>query len=115
MQRTNFRLVASVLKFLVRRLGVDYDRALAGLAGVRWPGRCQMLNPRLLVDGGHNPDGLSALAEALHEIFPEEKFTVVFVLICRAWYGFRGKVNLWGRVVRPEKTVLDSFSLPKMP
>lgn len=40
---------------------------------------------------------------------------VVFVLICRAWYGFRGKVNLWGRVVRPEKTVLDSFSLPKMP
>lgn len=84
MQRTNFRLVASVLKFLVRRLGVDYDRALAGLAGVRWPGRCQMLNPRLLVDGGHNPDGLSALAEALHEIFPEEKFTVVFA-------GFRDK------------------------
>ena len=40
---------------------------------------------------------------------------VVFVLICRAWYGFRGKVNLWGRVTRPEKTVLDSFSLPKMP
>ncbi len=84
MQRTNFRLVAAVLKFLVRRLGLDYDRALAGLAGVRWPARCQMLHSRLLVDGGHNPDGLAALSEALREIFPGEKFTVVFA-------GFRDK------------------------
>lgn len=27
---------------------------------------------------------------------------VVFVLVCRAWYGFRGKVDVWGRIRRPQ-------------
>ena len=51
----------------------------------------------------------------MKKIAPEDLSDNPIRLICRAWYGFRGKVNLWGRVVRPEKTVLDSFSLPKMP
>lgn len=25
---------------------------------------------------------------------------IVFILICRAWYGFKGKVNLWSRIRR---------------
>lgn len=27
---------------------------------------------------------------------------VVFILICRAWYGFKGKVNIRGRIQRPD-------------
>ena len=84
MQRKNFRLVHRVLEFLAARYGLDLDRALDGLANVRWPARCQQLNERLFVDGGHNPDGLSALREAMEEIAPGEKFTVIFA-------GFRDK------------------------
>ncbi|UKI33922.1 MAG: hypothetical protein L6W00_11230 [Lentisphaeria bacterium] len=73
MQRKNFRLVHRVLEFLAARYGLDLDRALDGLANVRWPARCQQLNERLFVDGGHNPDGLSALREAMEEIAPGEK------------------------------------------
>ena len=78
MQRRNFRLVFQVLSYFAGRWGFDFNKALAALAQVRWPGRCQLLNERLLIDGGHNPDGLHALTETLTEAFPGEKFTIVF-------------------------------------
>lgn len=84
MQRRNFRTVYSVLKFLHSRYDLDLERALLGLANVRWPARCQQLNERLIVDGAHNPDGLSALTEALQEFSPHEKFCIIFA-------GFRDK------------------------
>ena len=84
MQRRNFRLAAEVLTKLAPKLGLDLDRAFRALAHCRWPGRCQEVTPRLLVDGGHNPDGITALAEALAEAFPGEKFAVVFA-------GFKDK------------------------
>ena len=84
MQRRNFRLAALVLEKLSPRLGIDLDRAFRALATCRWPGRCQQVNERLIVDGGHNPDGIAALCAALKETFPGEKFTVVFA-------GFRDK------------------------
>ena len=78
MQRRNFRLVSQVLAHFAPRWGFDFDRALDALEFVRWPGRCQWLNERLIIDGGHTPDGLTALQEALKEVLPGEKFTVVF-------------------------------------
>jgi dihydrofolate synthase/folylpolyglutamate synthase len=39
-----------------------------GLAGVRWPGRFQVVKrePVVIVDGAHNPDAARSLKEALH-------------------------------------------------
>ena len=41
-----------------------------GLADVRWPGRFEILrrNPMFIVDGGHNPQCLEALEDALDDI-----------------------------------------------
>ncbi len=78
MQRRNFALVLAVLRALADKLQFELPEAIRGIARVRWPGRCQLLSERLIVDGGHNPDGLRALCEALTEIWPQEKFTVVF-------------------------------------
>ena len=78
MQRRNFQLVYQVLTHFAARWNFDPGHALDALEFVRWPGRCQWLNERLIIDGGHNPDGLAALQEALKEILPEEKFTIVF-------------------------------------
>ncbi len=82
MQRANFRIVYQVLKFMESRFGLDLNRALDGLENVRWPARCQRLNERLFIDGGHNPDGLAALKTALNEALPGEKFTVVYAGFC---------------------------------
>lgn len=84
MQRRNFKVVYPVLEHLSQKYDFSLDDALAGLARVRWPGRCQKLANGLVVDGGHNPDGATALAEALAELEPGVKYTVVFA-------GFKDK------------------------
>jgi dihydrofolate synthase/folylpolyglutamate synthase len=78
MQRENFRIVYELLNYFAPRWQFDMDTALAALARVRWPARFQQVNSRLIVDGGHNPDGVAALAEAVKERCPEEKFTIVY-------------------------------------
>ena len=78
MQRENFRIVYEALMLLSEIFHFDFDRALQSLDQVRWPGRFQTINSRILLDGGHNPDGTAALAEALGELCPGEKFTTVY-------------------------------------
>ena len=50
-----------------------------GLASAYWPGRVEVLqrDPVVIVDGAHNPQGTTALAETLRAIFPGRKFTFV--------------------------------------
>ena len=56
----------------------DFNSALASLAQVRWPARLDKIEERIIVDGGHNPDGIRALTESIKELLPQEKFTIVF-------------------------------------
>lgn len=49
-----------------------------GLAETRWPGRLELVEERLLMDGGHNPDGLRRLAEEVRVLLGKESLTVVF-------------------------------------
>jgi len=46
---------------------VDDDVLYAGMKSARWPGRLEWMseNPRLLIDGAHNPEGMAALAATL--------------------------------------------------
>lgn len=78
MQRRNYRIVYAVLRELAGKLGADADAALDGVGYTRWPARFQKLDDRLLIDGAHNPDGISALMEALEEICPGRKFPVIY-------------------------------------
>ena len=78
MQRENFRIVHNVLKFLAGKYGFDFVRSLTFLDRVVWPARFQKVNSRIIVDGGHNPDGAAALLKAVTEFCPQEKFCVIF-------------------------------------
>lgn len=78
MQRENFRLVYEALFILGAKLHFDPVAALNSLKFVRWPGRFQQIGSRIILDGGHNPDGTAALAAALAELCPQEKFTTVY-------------------------------------
>lgn len=78
MQRENFRIVYEVLNYFAPRWNFDLDTALSGLHQVCWPGRFQHVGKRAIIDGGHNPDGVRALTEAVIERYPEEKFLVVY-------------------------------------
>ncbi len=57
---------------------VTGDAIRRGLADVQWPGRFQMLSPRLIVDGAHNPAAASALIAIWREIFKNQQARVLF-------------------------------------
>ncbi|MBP1995928.1 bifunctional folylpolyglutamate synthase/dihydrofolate synthase [Paenibacillus eucommiae] len=50
---------------------LDDDHLYKGLSETRWPGRLEMVsqNPRILLDGAHNPEGAETLAAALTDIY----------------------------------------------
>ncbi|MEF2278958.1 folylpolyglutamate synthase/dihydrofolate synthase family protein [Deinococcus sp. YIM 134068] len=59
---------AALAAAAAHRLGVGESAIRMGTAGVRWPGRLEVLpwrGGRVLLDGAHNPDGARALAAAL--------------------------------------------------
>ena len=78
MQRENFRIVYNVLKYLAENMQFRFDTALSALEFCRWPARLDKIEKRIIVDGGHNPDGIRALTRSLEELLPQEKFTIVF-------------------------------------
>lgn len=57
------------------------DRAIVqGVLKARWPGRFEILRetPPLVLDGGHNPDGVRRLTESLELIYGDLRPTIIF-------------------------------------
>lgn len=48
------------------------------LAKTIWPGRFQIVNDRIILDGAHNPDAAEAVAKTWENEFPGEKATLIF-------------------------------------
>ena len=78
-QRRNAALAFSVLRYLADRDGFDFTLAMDGLQRTRWQGRFDLF-PQfgLVLDGAHNPEGISVLAETLREVFPGQQFRFIF-------------------------------------
>ena len=51
-----------------------------GVANTLWPGRLERIhvNPDIILDGAHNPNGAEALRKALDKYYPGKKVTFVF-------------------------------------
>lgn len=62
------------------RLGIAPDVIAAGISSARHPGRLELLSrdPVILYDGGHNPNGITALNASLDRYFPGREMTVIF-------------------------------------
>jgi dihydrofolate synthase/folylpolyglutamate synthase len=60
------------------------DRAIReGLAATRWPGRLQVIaeEPRVILDGGHNPAAMVKAGAALRGLIGSEKLVAVFAML----------------------------------
>ena len=80
-QPKNAAVAITALELLIEK-GYHISGAdiAAGLAGVRWPGRFEILgrDPVFILDGAHNPLGIEATADSLRRHFGERK--IVFVV-----------------------------------
>lgn len=54
---------------------VDDEDLLSAMKATQWPGRLEMISqqPRMLIDGAHNPEGAEALAQTLKETYKYKK------------------------------------------
>jgi dihydrofolate synthase / folylpolyglutamate synthase len=80
-QITNAALaVAAVVLLGEKGFSVDKGAVDRGLRDVRWEGRLETLqeHPTVLLDGAHNPAGITTLCSALKEYFFFRKLTVIF-------------------------------------
>ena len=77
---------------------IPEEAAAAGLAGAAWPGRMELArrDPDLLLDGGHNPQCITALSGALRKLYPGQR--VVFltgVLADKDYSAMMGDLLPW--------------------
>jgi dihydrofolate synthase/folylpolyglutamate synthase len=75
--------VAAVEELRATGLPVDEAALRAGLSGVRWPARLQVLGERpwLVVDSAHNADSMARLLAALPRHFTYERLVLVLGLL----------------------------------
>ncbi len=64
-------------------LRLPKERVVKGFAAVRWPGRMQFIpgTVDMLIDAGHNPDGISILIETLDQLFPNREIIAVMAMM----------------------------------
>lgn len=73
-QCENASMVLKALEIVCPLLKIDFKSAVEGLSFFNWPGRLELRENGLILDGAHNPDGAGVLVKALDEIYPERKF-----------------------------------------
>jgi dihydrofolate synthase / folylpolyglutamate synthase len=59
----------------LEELGVEPEAIREGLRSVQWPGRLETVgrNPRIVLDGAHNPAGARALAQFVDRFYPPKE------------------------------------------
>ncbi|RKI67955.1 bifunctional folylpolyglutamate synthase/dihydrofolate synthase [bacterium 1xD42-67] len=75
-QLHNAAVVLDTVDILRRRgWSIPGEVVVQGLARARWPGRMELVrrSPDLILDGGHNPQCMEALARALRKLCPAKK------------------------------------------
>ena len=75
-QRENAALALAALR--AARVEIPDVAARQGLRDVRWPGRFQFVNERIVLDGCHNPHAAEQLLVAWRDHFGMEKATLIF-------------------------------------
>ncbi|MBE7016303.1 MAG: bifunctional folylpolyglutamate synthase/dihydrofolate synthase [Ruminococcaceae bacterium] len=70
---------AGICVELAKTLGIDDETISKGLENTKWPARFEFLRENLIIDGGHNPDGISALVSSLKALGKKVIFVVAMM------------------------------------
>ena len=59
-------------------LALSADSVRYGLSKIAWPGRFEIIRPRIVLDGAHNPHAAGILAETWRSTYPGQKTALLF-------------------------------------
>ncbi|MCR4719418.1 MAG: bifunctional folylpolyglutamate synthase/dihydrofolate synthase [Firmicutes bacterium] len=74
-QKENASLAEAALRFL----GVSEDNIKKGFKKSQWPARFELIKDNLLIDGAHNPDGISATLASLSKLHRPVHFVIAMM------------------------------------
>ncbi|MEL3974400.1 folylpolyglutamate synthase/dihydrofolate synthase family protein [Rossellomorea oryzaecorticis] len=81
-QVQNAEIALKTAELLRSRDEITYTEAhlRAGLKSAYWPGRMELVSekPAVILDGAHNPEGITALVTTIKERFSSKKVTILF-------------------------------------
>jgi dihydrofolate synthase/folylpolyglutamate synthase len=63
------------------KLDIDVSAIAEGLARIEWPARFQRWDERTIIDGAHNPAAVHTLAETWHEMFGDQRATLILAIL----------------------------------
>jgi dihydrofolate synthase/folylpolyglutamate synthase len=78
-QKQNAALAIAALR--AANIDIDDLSIGRGLANIEWPARFQRLDDRTIIDGAHNPAAARALAQTWHEIFGDQRATLILAVL----------------------------------
>lgn len=84
-QRHNAAVAIATLEF--SGVGATDEAIREGLRTVHWPGRFQMLESGIILDGGHNPQACEQLVRNWRDQFGEAKAAIIFGALADKAYG----------------------------
>lgn len=102
-QLRNAAVVLSAIDLLIDRgWKIGEEDILNGLKEVKWPGRFEVLGkePWFIIDGGHNPQCLEALAENVKVYLPDQKVVAIVGVLADKDYE---------EMFRPMLPLVDEF------
>lgn len=70
---------AGIAEKICLQLGAGYEEIKRGLKNAKWPARFEFLKKNLVLDGGHNPDGVHALISSLSKLGKRIIFVVAMM------------------------------------
>jgi len=89
-QIANAVLALAVVDILTAKgMDINDNSVIGGLRDVKWEGRLELIsrNPVIVVDGAHNPAGISSLCNSLSADFSYKRLIVVFGVLRDKDYG----------------------------
>ena len=93
--------LSSVSRVLDRLKKITPENILLGLKNTCWPGRFEIISkrPLIILDGGHNFDGIRKLVNSVHDLYPHKKIGVIYTAMRDK--DFRGCLELLSDVLNP--------------
>ena len=108
---TDACIAVEAVNVLNDKFPVTNEIVANGLLSVEMPCRMEIVkkNPTIIIDGGHNPEGMKAVKSAIETAFPHEKVRVIFA--CFTDKNLQGMLAVIGELA--DELILTTFDHPR--
>lgn len=80
-QAENAGLAVTAVKTIADSFNVSDEAIYAGLKKAKWAGRFEKFGDHIVIDGAHNPEGMTMLLQTLTAVYPEYKYHFLYAAL----------------------------------